>query len=63
MTRRPDPVLAGLLLGATVALAIIAGASLLGAIVYPAGHWRGGALAFLSCPLVALGARAYWEVR
>lgn len=63
MTRRPDPILAGLLLGATLALAITAGASLWGALIYPAAHWRGGALAFLSCPLVALGARAYVEVR
>jgi hypothetical protein len=60
---RPNPILAGLLLGATVALAIVAGASLWGTLAYPAAHWRGGALAFLSCPLVALGARAYLEVR
>lgn len=54
---RPDPLLAGLLVGATVALAILAGAALVGAVLYPDTHWRGGALALVATPAVLLGAR------
>ena len=54
---RPDPILAGLLVGATIALAILATGSLVGAVIYPDAHWRGGALAFVAVPAVLLGAR------
>ena len=53
----PDPFLVGLLVGATAALAILAGAALVGAVIYPDAHWRGGALAFVALPAVLLGAR------
>lgn len=53
----PDPFLVGLLVGTTAALAILAGAALVGAVCYPDAHWRGGALAFVAAPVVLLGAR------
>ena len=46
------------MVGATCALAILAGASLVGALLLPDAHWRGGAMAFIACPVVMIGARA-----
>jgi hypothetical protein len=61
-TPRP-PLLAGLLVGSTAAVAILAAASLVGATLCPEAHWRSGLTALLSRPALALGARAYLEVR
>lgn len=59
MTRPPpaDPFLLGLLVGVTAALAILATGSFVGWLCLPDAHWRGGALAFVACPAVLLGAR------
>jgi len=64
VTPRPsDPMLAGLLVGSTLAVAILAAASLVGAALCPEAHWRSGIMSLLSLPALALGARAYLEVR
>ena len=57
------PLLAGLLVGSTLAVAILAAASLVGAALCPEAHWRSGIVSFLSLPALALGAKAYLEVR
>lgn len=59
MTRPPptDPLLLGLLVGVSATLAILATGSLVGWLCFPDAHWRGGALAFVACPAVLLGAR------
>ena len=61
-TPRP-PLLAGLLVGSTLAVAILAAASLVGAALCPEAHWRSGLTSLLALPALALGTKAYLEVR